>query len=106
MEISLVELKEIFAQNSAAQDGVPFKVGENYLIRTVTMIQTGKVAAITGGFLVLEQAAWIANTARFYDTLKSGDLDEVEPFPDGCFVAIASIVDAAPWKHALPTEQK
>ena len=83
-----------------------FEIGQSYLIRTVTMTQTGRVAAITDSDIMLEDAAWIADTGRFYNALKNGTLEEVEPFPHGCCVNRAAIVDFAPWVHALPTKQK
>ena len=41
-----------------AQSG--WQIGKNYLIRTVTMIDTGRLVGITDHELVLEDAAWIA----------------------------------------------
>lgn len=84
----------------------PFLVGQTYLIRTATMIDVGRVKAIYPGFLVLEDAAWVADTGRFYDALTKGTLSEVEPFPADCIVALGGIIDAAPWAHPLPREQK
>ncbi len=88
----------------------PFKIGQAYLIRTVTMIVTGRVVKRRGHFLVLDQGAWIADTGRFANALAEGEkvLDEVEPAPgEGMvIVGMASIVDAYPWSHALPRTQK
>jgi hypothetical protein len=83
-----------------------FQVGENYLIRAVTMYYTGRLAAITETDLLLEDAAWIADTGRFHNALKTGVLHEIEPFVDPVIVPRGAIVDATPWKHALPREQK
>lgn len=88
-----------------SENPTPFVVGQCYLIRTVTMIQTGRVVAVTGNFLVLEDAAWIAATARFADTLKTGTLGEVEPAEGRVFVGLGSIVDVYEWRHALPRTQ-
>ena len=66
-----------------------------YLIRTVTMIQTGRLIAVYPQELVLEDAAWIADTGRFADALKSLNFNEVEPFPDGpVFIGRGSVIDA------------
>lgn len=83
-----------------------FEIGKSYLIRTVTMTQTGRVVAITDSDIKLEDAAWIADTGRFHTALMTGTLEEVEPFPHGCFVNRAAIVDFAPWVHELPKDQK
>jgi hypothetical protein len=72
-----------------------WRIGKAYLIRTVTMIDTGILVSIDAHEVVLKDAAWIADTGRFEAALKSMDFNEVEPFPDG-LVAIGrgSIVDA------------
>ena len=77
------------------RDAHPYKVGRVYLIRTVTMIQTGRLVQVTPQELVLEDAAWIADTGRFADALKACEFAEVEPFPDGqVIVGRGAIVDA------------
>jgi len=83
----------------------PFKVGEKYYIRTVTHHQTGRVKEIHGKFLVLEQAAWIADSGRFMNAIMKGELDEVEPVSEA-IVNMDTIVDAFVWNHTLPSSQK
>ena len=72
-----------------------WRVGQCYLIRTVTMIDTGRLVSIDDHEIVLEDAAWIADTGRFAASLKTLAFAEVEPFPDG-LVAIGrgAVVDA------------
>jgi hypothetical protein len=84
----------------------PYRIGKNYLIRTVTMIDTGRVVAVTEHEIVLEDAAWVADTGRFADALKSGAFSEVEPFPDGeVIIGRYSVIDAVQIDK-LPREQK
>jgi hypothetical protein len=84
----------------------PFNIGKNYLIRTVTMIQTGKLVAVYPTEIVLEEAAWIADTGRFADNLVSCSFEEVEPFPEGqIIVGRGAIIDAV-MISKLPREQK
>jgi hypothetical protein len=84
----------------------PWKIGKNYLIRTVTMIDTGKLKEVGPQELVLEDAAWIADTGRFADALIRGTFGEVEPFPDGeVIVGRAAVIDAVEIK-TLPRKQK
>lgn len=85
-----------------------FVIGQDYLIRTVTWHYTGKLVSITDHDLVLVKAAWIGHEGRLYDALKSGIFVEVEPYPDDMRVIImrGAIVDAVPWPHILPREQK
>ena len=51
--------------------------------------------------LILEDAAWIADTGRFSDAI-----NEVEPFPDGkVIVSRGALIDAVKI-NSLPREQK
>lgn len=83
-----------------------FEIGKAYLIRTVTHYYTGRLVKITAQELVLEDAAWIADTGRFNECLKTGQLMEVEPFEDSVIVSRGAVVDATAWKHALPRSVK
>ena len=86
----------------------PYKIGENYFIKTVTNFYTGKLTRVTARELVLKDAAWIADTGRFMNAIKDGTLNEVEPYPDNEEVVIGrgAIVDAVIWRHELPRTQK
>lgn len=84
-----------------------YKVGRNYFIRTVTMALTGKLVAVTKQELVLENAAWIADTGRFANFLISGVASKVEPFPDGqVVVGRGAVIDAVIVGWPLPRKQK
>lgn len=83
-----------------------FVIGSQYLIRTVTHYYTGRLAAITNTDLVLEDAAWVASTGRFYDSLKNSTVDECEPFVNPVIVQRGAIVDATVWNGNLPRDQK
>jgi hypothetical protein len=82
------------------------RVGECYLIRTVTHYYTGRVKSVSFTEVVLGEAAWIPDTGRYHEALRTGSLAEVEPYPDEVIVATAAIVDAARWDHPLPREPK
>jgi len=89
------ELKNLIHGQSAIASDHPFEIGKKYLIRTVTMIQTGMVKSIRGKFIVLEQAAWIADTGRFSEALEDQEkMKEVEPFKNDAIVNMDTIVDA------------
>lgn len=85
-----------------AKAGGPYVVGMSYLFRGVTLYQIGTVRAVHEHEIVLDPAAWVADTGRFNEALRSGVLSEVEPFPDGCIVGRGAIMDAAPWPHGVP----
>lgn len=87
-------------------DFQPFEVGANYLIRTVTMIDTGRVVAASHRYIILEDAAWIADTGRFSDALEKCTFNEVEPFPSGrVIINASSIIDAVKITD-IPKSQK
>ena len=99
-ELTIGEVKQLAAllspsTTAASTDASPWEVGKNYLIRTVTMIDTGKLVALGPQELVLETAAWIADTGRFSGALQSCNFNEVEPFPEGrVIIGRGSIIDA------------
>jgi len=84
----------------------PYAVGEKVFIRTVTLYYTGKIKKISAGFVTLETAAWIADTGRFHDFLKSGSANEVEPFVNDASIPIGSMIDVTLWDGELPRKQK
>ena len=115
MELSISELIEVIKNNVSHQTilepcvgvfGTPFEIGGKYFIRTVTHAHTGQVKEITGQFLVLEKAAWIADTGRFYDALKNTKFDEIEPFTNDLILNMESIIDATLIDGDLPESQK
>ncbi len=101
-----MKLKQIQTLISTTVDTHPYQIGKNYLIRTVTMIQTGKLVAVTNQELVLEDAAWIADTGRFSECLKSGEFNEVEPFLNKIIIGRGSVIDATEFTHSLPRQVK
>jgi hypothetical protein len=109
-KLTLGELREIARiAGSPCRDNTPLPVGKNVIVRCVTHYHTGRLARVTGGFLILEDAAWIADAGRWATTLERGaeSLKEVEPFPAGeVFVALSGVIDVAEWQHELPREQK
>lgn len=99
------ELRGLFNGGSAVNEH-RFKVGDNYLIRTVTMILVGRLEWVGDKELELSSASWVADTGRFYDALKGGNLNEVEPFTNSILIGRGSLIDATVWAHKLPQEQK
>ena len=79
-------------------------VGEKFFFRTVTYHLTGRVKKVIGSILELENAAWIADSGRFMQAIKNGELKEVEPV-GRAFINIQAVTDFFPWKHPLPDKQ-
>lgn len=111
-ELTIAEAKEIAALvrggTLAGGKSHSLKVGNNYFVQTVTAFYTGKLIGVTENDLELSEAAWIASTGRFADSLKSGVFDEVEPFPDEipAIVSRGVVLCISPWPHSLPRKQK
>lgn len=106
-EMTVKQVKELQALfGTTDKDESVFKVGEKYMIRTVTMTLTGQVERITKQELLLKDAAWIADTGRYADALKDQTkFSEVEPYINNVIVGRGSIVDATTIT-LLPREQK
>jgi hypothetical protein len=102
----LREITRLAGRRAAPHVALPFKVGDAVLIRTVTMIDLGRVRAIGRDFLTLEEGGWVADTGRFSKMLETGDLSEFESAPDWILVGRGAICDAFPWRHALPRTTK
>ena len=102
-DLTIGELKQI-NNLTGKSNSHPFEIGANYLIRTVTMIQTGKLVEVFENELVLEDAAWIADTGRWNEAVVSGKFNEVEPFPNGTKIIIgrSAIIDACKVSFELP----
>lgn len=110
MDIDSMTLRDIRAVAALAatlgldgtQAPTPWPVGKNVIVRTVTMIQVGRLVAVTPHELVLVDAAWVADTGRFGECLATGTVAEAEPFPDGeVVVGRGAVVDACEWRHPL-----
>lgn len=89
------QLAAMFSGAVAVTDASAWEVGKDYLIRTVTMTDTGRLVAVTEHELVLEDAAWVADTGRFAQAVAKAEFGEVEPFPNGrVIIGRGAVVDA------------
>ena len=105
-DLTLKQIRELQGLFPAGAGPSVWEIGEIYLIRTVTMIDTGRLVAVTDQELVLEDAACIADTGRFSDAIRKAEFNEVEPFPDGkVIIGRGAIVDAVKINLA-PRSQK
>ena len=89
----------------------PFKVGEQYLICTVTLYYVGRVVEIGPGWIRLEQASWIHWTGRLGELLQGKSFSKLrgrrartEPCGE-VGLATSILVSWYPWKDGeLPKE--
>ena len=101
----VLKVVEVLSKKTEAENPV-WEVGKQYLVRTVTHYLTGKLERVTRQELVLSDAAWIADTGRYYDALRDGKFNEVEPIIGNAIIGRGAIADAVEWNHKLPKEQK
>ena len=101
MDLSMIDLKELLATNGPAKaanepGSVPYEIGENYLVRTVTMIYTGKLLTVYPQELVLVDVHWIADTELWHVAIRDVCFKEQEEYPPGRNVIIGrgAILDA------------
>lgn len=100
------QIQSMFSKQKLEDTEHPFEIGKNYLIRTVTMIITGKLIYVGPKELKMESAAWIADTGRFSDALKDAQkFSEVEPFEDYAIIGRGAIVDATPIKDIITVQK-
>lgn len=72
-------------------------VGGSYFFRTVTYHLTGRIKQVLGNLLILEDAAWIADSGRFTQAIKDGVLSEVGVGVEvGCSASIIGGANAPP----------
>ncbi len=83
-------------------------IDSKVFIRTVTFSYTGKVVSKDQEWITLENVAWIADSGRWGEFLKTGEADEVEAYPDEIQVSIArgAVVEVCQWPHDLPRVTK
>lgn len=98
--LTLKEIREVqnllsWLPSASQKPDHPWEIGKIYLIRTVTMIDVGRVIAVYPTEIVLEDACWVADTGRFSQAVASAEFGETEPFPDGhVIIGRGSIIDA------------
>lgn len=87
-----------------AKNVSPLRIGNNVLIRTVTLYHTGKIELLTKEEIVLSSAAWIPDVGRFHETVKEGTvkLAEVEPFAGNVSINRGGVIDVTDWPGDLP----
>ena len=88
------------------ETGLPFRVGDKILVRTVTQYQLGKVSEIGADFITFSEGGWVADIGRFGSALSAGSLSEFERAPSWFMVGRGAIVDVYPWDHEIPRETK
>lgn len=102
------ELAALFSGTASSQVQSNYPVGKNVIVRTVTMIYTGRLEQVTATDLVLVDCSWIPETERFMKFVAEGAVKECEPYPDGLPVYInrGALLDMCELRKELPRSQK
>ena len=101
------ELQGIFnVQLPATQPPHPL-LGKNVIVRTITMIYTGKLVEVTPQDLILVDCSWIPETERYMKFVAEGAVKECEPYPDGLpvYIGQGTVLDKCELRKALPRRQ-
>jgi hypothetical protein len=70
------------------------EVNKVYAFRTVTMIYTGRIKAISAQELLVDEAAWIPETERWMDFAATGAHKEAEPYTKPVVIMRGALLDA------------
>ena len=108
-DLTIGQAKELASMFGAKEESSHFfEIGKNYIVRTVTMIYTGKLVDVGPTEIVLVDAAWIPETDRFMQFVANGSVKECEPYPDGRRVIIGrgGLMDAVVLEKELPRSQR
>ncbi len=81
-----------------------WQLGEDYVIRTVTMIYLGKLKAVNDKELLLEDCAWIPDTSRWNEFLSGSKPSEMEPYQNDVIIGRSALLDATVMKTKIKRE--
>lgn len=84
------EIAKLFSNGAAGKPSPHPLMGKNVIVRTVTMIYTGRVVGNDEFGLHLSYAAWIPETDRWMQFVADGKVKECEPYPDDLIVYLNS----------------
>ncbi len=80
------EIEAMFGEKKEAiqcQYGAAGLIGNNVMVRTVSMIYIGRLVSVGKHELTLIDVAWIPETGRWAQFIGEGRIEECEPYPDG-----------------------
>lgn len=106
-DVNMEQLLEMLSRLQNKGSSI-LQLGNKVFIRTVTGYYTGRIVELTSTEVVLEKAAWVAETGRFNEFLATGPTanTEIEPYPGLCSVNREHITDVSVWLHDLPDKAK
>lgn len=109
MAIELREVLEAFG-GTGPQPTIPVEVGKAYLFRTIGYHWLGRVIAVNGRWLTIDDASWVADTGRYSEAIsgKIGSLSssELEPSPRPVLLNSDHVTDAVSYPFEIPRSLK
>lgn len=107
-EIQKITCGAVQAPEAISFDPLSPLIGKNVIVRTVTMIYTGRLQSVTNDVLVLVDCSWIPETERYSNFVATGAVRECEPYPEDLPVYInrGALLDLCELKKELPRSQK
>ncbi len=81
------------------------EVNKVYAFRTVTMIYTGRLKAISTQELLVDECAWIPETERWMDFAATGAHKEAEPYTKPVVIMRGALLDVTELPKTI-TKQK
>ncbi len=75
------------------------------IIRTAGYHYIGVLVDVGPDYFVVTDAVWVADTGRWSQALASGQLGEVEPWPDPTdrvIIGRGLVGDVTQWRHPIP----
>jgi hypothetical protein len=108
-ELTIKQIKEIQSifPSLPTQTTHPL-LNKNVIVRTVTMIYTGRLDHVTQQDYVLLDCSWIPETDRYAQFVENGSVRECEPFPSDLPVYInrGALLDVCELRKSLPRSQR
>lgn len=74
----------------------PYTLGKQWFVQTATHYFVGLLSDVTEGELILQDAAWVADTGRFNEFMKSGKPGELEPCNGPVVINRGAIIASMP----------
>ena len=100
------KVKHLIEKEERKYESLEDMKGGIVFIRTVTHYYVGRIKNITGQFIHLEDACWIADTGRLADFMKGTPASGLETEPMGeTFINIDSIIDVSPYNQLFLTQK-
>lgn len=91
--INYIPENELMPTDLSNSESTFLEIGKVYLIRTVTMIYTGRLKAQSKNEMLMSEAAWIAETERWANSCKEEIFKEVEPYFRDVIIYKSAVLD-------------